>query len=298
MEVTAAQMSGGSSQTSESSSPRTRADNLVASGYVVARRKSTLGSEVTARIVTIFADEGDSVQAGQVVATLDSVLAKSDLETARSRVVANEAAVAAVLADLQDAERIFNRTKILALQGHAAEADLTKAAARVGILRAQLKQADAQFDTARRDAQHSADLLAKYTIYAPFSGIVIQRNAEPGEIIAPTAGSPDSFIRTGICTVVDRNSLEIEVEVNESRIGRVRVGNSVSAVLDAYPEPIPASIIAITPAASREKGTVKVRIAFDRENASILPDMAVKVTFRDQAQSDRGGTLIAPDATR
>jgi HlyD family secretion protein len=255
-----------------------RATSLVASGYVVARRKATIAAEITGKVVEVFADEGNVVEAGQIVARLDSVLAEKDLALARSRADAAEAAVGAVAADLRDAERILRRTETLSQKSFASEADLTKAEAKVGVLRAQLRQSEAQLQTARLDALRSAEVLEKHRVRTPFAGVVIDRSAQPGEMISPL--SVGGFTRTGICTVVDMESIEIEVDVNEAFIGRVRPGGKVSAVLDAYPDwTVPASVIAIVPTANREKATVKVRIGLEHKDPRILPDMAVKVTF-------------------
>jgi len=265
--------------------------SLSASGYVVARRKATVAAEITGKVVETLVEEGMVVQAGQVLARLDNVLATSDLALSESRVVAADAAVNAIAADLRDAERIFNRLETLSQKNFASEADLTKAEARVGVLRAQLAQAKAQLKTARIDVQHNAAVLDKHSIRAPFGGIVIDRSAQPGEMISPLSAG-GSFTRTGICTIVDMDSIEIEVDVNEAFIGRVKAGGSVDAVLEAYPDwTIPAKVIAIVPTANREKATVRVRIAFNEKDPRILPDMAVKVKFHDErtAQSPPSG---------
>jgi HlyD family secretion protein len=251
------------------------AGNLAASGYVVARRKATVAAEITGKVVEIFIDEGMTVTDGQIVARLDSVLAEKDYELAQSRA---EAADAAITADLEDATRIMSRVQTLSQKNFATEADLTKTQARVGVLAAQLRQAQSQFSTAKIDAKRSASVLDKHQIRAPFAGVVIDRSAQPGEMISPM--SVGGFTRTGICTIVDMDSIEIEVDVNEAFIGRVAAGGAVNAVLDAYPDwIIPASVIAIVPTANREKATVKVRIRFVQKDPRILPDMAVKVNF-------------------
>lgn len=254
------------------------AGSLAASGYVVARRKATVAAEITGKVVEVFIDEGMTVNDGQVVARLDSVLAEKDYELARSRVETADAAVAAITADLEDATRIMSRVQTLSQKNFATEADLTKAQARVGVLSAQLRQAKSQFETATIDAKRSGSMLDKHQIRAPFAGVVIDRSAQPGEMISPM--SVGGYTRTGICTIVDMDSIEIEVDVNEAFIGRVVPGGAVSAILDAYPDwTIPASVIAIVPTANREKATVKVRIRFDKKDPRILPDMAVKVNF-------------------
>jgi RND family efflux transporter MFP subunit len=224
------------------------------------------------------------VEAGQVVARLDSMLAETDLTLAGSRAAGAEAAVAAVAADLDDAERILGRIRSLSQKSIASEADLTKAEAKVGILRAQLGQARAQMQTARLDVQRTATVLDKHKIRAPFAGIVVERSAQPGEMISPISAG-GGFTRTGICTVVDMTSIEIEVDVNEAFIGRVRPGGVISAVLDAYPDwTIPAVVIAVVPTANREKATVKVRIGLKQKDPRVLPDMAVKVRFHDEGK--------------
>jgi RND family efflux transporter MFP subunit len=260
------------------------AGNLAASGYVVARRKATVAAEITGKVVEVFIDEGMTVTEGQIVARLDSVLAERDYELARSRVETADAAVAAITADLEDATRIMSRVQTLSQKNFATEADLTKAQARVGVLSAQLRQAQSQFETAKIDAKRSASMLDKHQIRAPFAGVVIDRSAQPGEMISPM--SVGGYTRTGICTIVDMDSIEIEVDVNEAFIGRVVPGGAVNAMLDAYPDwTIPASVIAIVPTANREKATVKVRIRFEKKDPRILPDMAVKVNFLADAKT-------------
>lgn len=265
------------------------AGSLAASGYVVARRKATVAAEITGKVVEVFIDEGMTVTEGQVVARLDSVLAEKDYELARSRVETADAAVAAISADLDDATRIMTRVQTLSQKNFATEADLTKAQARVGVLSAQLRQARSQFETARIDAKRSGSMLDKHQIRAPFAGVIIDRSAQPGEMISPM--SVGGFTRTGICTIVDMDSIEIEVDVNEAFIGRVVAGGAVNAMLDAYPNwTIPASVIAIVPTANREKATVKVRIRFNEKDPRILPDMAVKVNFLRDAKAGSTGS--------
>ena len=267
---------------------RDRGD-LSASGYVVAQRKATVAAEVTGKVVEVFVDEGMSVKEGQVVARLDATLAEKDLELSQSRAEAAEAAIGAITADLQDATRILSRVQTLSQRNFATDADLTKAQARVGVLTAQLKQAQSQFLTAQIDAKRNASVLEKHQIRAPFAGVVVDRSAQPGEMISPL--SVGGFTRTGICTIVDMDSIEVEVDVNEAFIGRVKAGGAVNAVLDAYPDwTIPASVIAIVPTANREKATVRVRIRFDQRDPRILPDMAVKVTFLRDANAGAAAT--------
>jgi RND family efflux transporter MFP subunit len=263
------------------------AGSLIASGYVVARRKATVAAEVTGKVVELLVEEGMVVQAGQVLAKLDDVLPAKDYALAESRVEASNAAVEAIAADLRDADRILGRTQTLSQKNFATEADLTKAQSKADVLRAQLHQAEAQLATSRLDAQRFAAVLGKHQIRAPFAGVVVERSAQPGEMISPLSAG-GGFTRTGICTIVDMDSIEIEVDVNEASIGRLHAGTRVEARLDAYPDwIIPASVIAIVPTANREKATVKVRIGLDAKDERILPDMAVKVTFLEDGAPAR-----------
>jgi HlyD family secretion protein len=265
---------------------------LVASGYVVARRKATVAAEVTAKVVEVLVHEGMMVKKGDVLAQLDSVLPTRDLALARSKADAAAAAIGAVAAELQDAERIMNRNR--RLRQVVSEADLTKSEARVGVLRAQLKQSQAVLDTAKQDAKHAAEVLDQYTVHAPFDGVVVERDAQPGEMISPL--SVGGFTRTGICTLVDMDSIEVDVDVNEAFVGRLHLGMPVSAVPEAYPDwAIPASVIDILPSADREKGTVKVRIGLEKKDPRILVDMSVKVSFEDtSAAIDTSPQLSLP----
>ena len=257
-----------------------RSPGLVASGYVIARRKATVAAQVTGKVVEVLVHEGMTVKKGDVLARLDSVLPERDLAVAHSKADTAQAWIGAVDATLQDAERQLNRDLRLPLGQTVAVAEVTRAEAWAGMLRALLKQAQAAFEATKQDEKHAAEVLDQYTIHAPFDGIVIQTEAQPGEMISPL--SVGGFTRTGICTLVDMNSLEVDVDVNETFIGRVHPGIPVSAVLDAYPDwTIPGSVIDIVPSANREKGTVKVRIALQKKDARILPDMAVKVSFED-----------------
>jgi HlyD family secretion protein len=275
-------------QTPQPATNSKAAGSLAASGYVVARRKATVAAEITGKVVEVFIDEGMMVTEGQIVARLDSVLAEKDFELARSRAESADAAIAAITADLEDATRIMSRVQTLSQKNFATEADLTKAQARVGVLNAQLRQAQSQFETAKIDARRSGSMLDKHKIRAPFAGVVVDRSAQPGEMISPM--SVGGYTRTGICTIVDMDSIEIEVDVNEAFIGRVVAGGAVNAMLDAYPDwTIPASVIAIVPTANREKATVKVRIRFEKKDPRILPDMAVKVNFLADAKT-KGAT--------
>ena len=257
-----------------------RSPGLVASGYVIARRKATVAAQVTGKVVEVLVHEGMMVKKGDVLARLDSVLPERDLAVAHSKADTAEAWIGAVDADLQDAERQMNRDLHLPLGQAVTVAEVTRSQAWAASLRALLKQAQAAFQATKQDEKHAAEVLDQYTIHAPFDGIVVQTEAQPGEMISPL--SVGGFTRTGICTLVDMNSLEVDVDVNESFIGRVHPGTPVSAVLDAYPDwTIPGSVTGIVPEANREKGTVQVRITLEKKDPRVLPGMSVKVSFED-----------------
>lgn len=271
---------------------------LIASGYLVARRKATVAAEIGGKVLEVPVEEGMVVQAGQLLARLDSVLADADALTSQSRVRSAEAALVSLQADLLDADKSLERTRNLQRGQFASEADLSRNQARASSLRGQLRKAEADLETARRIAERDRAFADKYQIRAPFTGIVIERNAQPGEIISPSSAG-GGFTRTGICTIVDMDSIEIEVDVNEAFIARVSPGQQAEAVLDAYPDwKIPASVIAIIPTANREKATVKVRLKLLQKDPRALPDMAVKVTFREVSASKSTGGANAAEPTR
>jgi RND family efflux transporter MFP subunit len=252
-----------------SRSGSTSAGGLVASGYVVARRMATVAAEVTGRVLEVRVEEGQVVRRGQILAVLEPTLARAEFSSATARTASAEA-------DYAEARRVLTRTQELAARGYASNAALTAAQSRAA-------QAEAQRNSARSDAQRAAAQLARYEIRAPFSGVVVNKSAQPGEIISPMSAG-GGFTRTGICTIVDMESLEIEVDVSEAFISRVEAGQRVEAILEAYPDVMfPAHVIATIPAASRDRATVRVRIGFDALDPRILPEMAINVTFMDGA---------------
>jgi len=252
---------------------------LNASGYITARRIATVSSEITGRVVEVAIEEGSVVEQGQMVARLDDTLAKVDLDLSKAKVRSAEALINSTQADLDEAERVLARTQELVKTGNASQATLTKAQANVDGLSSILDQAIAGRDVAKLEVARQQETLDRYTIRAPFAGVVVDKNAQPGEMISPISAG-GGYTRTGICTIVDMDSLEIEVDVSENYINRVFAGQEVVATLDSYPDwDIPASVIAVVPTANRDKATVKVRIALGVKDPRILPDMGVKVAF-------------------
>lgn len=253
---------------------------LNASGYVVARRVATVASKVTGQIVDVRIEEGMSVDAGDVLATLDDTTARAELALAESRLETARRQAAEFRVRLDESERTRMRLEDLRGRALASEAELDAATADVAALRARLAVVESEVASATNAVALSRRGVDDTVIRAPFAGVVVSKNAQPGETISPM--SSGGFTRTGIATIVDMSSLEIEVDVNEAYINRVEPGQHVEAVLDAYPDwRIPGSVTSIVPTADRQKATVKVRIGFDELDPRILPEMGVQVWFRE-----------------
>ena len=276
---------------------------LDASGYVVARRQTTVSSKVTGKVEEVLIEEGMRVEQDQIVALLDDATEQAQLSLARAQVDSARAALAETEAQLRNARVERNRLQDLAARDLASESSLDAAVARYDELAARLETGHENVAVAERSVELSIDALSNMTIRAPFAGMVVSKNAQPGEMISPVSAG-GGFTRTGICTIIDTDSLEIEVDVNEAYIQRVKAGQRVSATLDAYPDwRIPAEVIAIVPTADRQKATVRVRIGFLERDERILRDMGVKVAFLgaevpEVAGEQPAGVLIAGEALR
>ncbi|MCU0302521.1 MAG: efflux RND transporter periplasmic adaptor subunit [Thermoanaerobaculales bacterium] len=261
---------------------------LNASGYVEPRRRATVAAKITGRVTEVLVDEGMPVEEGQVLARLDDADARRRTDATRAARDVAAAALAEIEVNLADADRRLRRTTELRAQGVASEQDLDTATAAADALRAQLAVARRNLDAADAELAVAVQDLENYTIRAPFAGIAVSKEAQPGEMVAPVFAGGG-----GISTIVDMTSLEIEVDVNESYIARVAPGQPAEAILDAYPGwRIPATVRTVIPTADRQKATVKVRLTFDELDPRILPDMGVKVAFRETG----GGTEQAPRA--
>jgi HlyD family secretion protein len=267
---------------------------LNASGYVTARRRATVSSKVTGRVVDVLVEEGKPVRRGQVLARLDATTAERYLALAEAELQATRKAVAENGVRLEQARLTLKRMEQLRTEGIANQADLDAGRSEVGALEARLALSQEQVRVSERQVAVRQNDVADTTIVAPFDGIAISKDAQPGEMISPVSAG-GGFTRTGICTVVDMASLEIEVDVNESYIHRVTPSQRVEATLDAYPEwRIPAKVITMVPTADRQKATVLVRIAFDKLDPRILPDMGVKVAFFGAEAAAPATAPVAP----
>ncbi|HRI86748.1 MAG TPA: efflux RND transporter periplasmic adaptor subunit [Candidatus Hydrogenedentes bacterium] len=259
---------------------------LNSSGYVTARREATVSSKVTGKVIEVNVEEGMKVEEGQVLSRIDASNVERSLELAKAQVVSASEALNETRANLDLAERDLRRAIDLTSQEVMTESELDRAKANVNSLQARLERQEADVGVAQREVELWEQQLDDTIIRAPFAGIVTAKNAQPGEMISlMSAGG--GFTRTGICTIVDMSSLEIEVDVSESYINRVAAGQPVTATLDSYPDwKIPAKVIAIIPTADRQKATVKVRVGFDALDPRILPDMSVKVAFLSNEESE------------
>ena len=273
----------------------TQASVLNASGYVTARRRATVSSKVTGKVIEVNVEEGMEVRQGQVLARLDDSTLQSALRFYRAQLEAAKRQIPESEVRLEQARVMLRRQEQLRKEGLNTPNDIDNAKAEVDSLVARIASAHEDVKVAESQIAMQQTALDDMVIRAPFSGVAITKDAQAGEMVSPVSAG-GGFTRTGISTIVDMKSLEIEVDVNESYINRVKTGQPVTAVLDAYPDwQIPAHVIAVVPTADRQKATVLVRIGFQQLDPRILPDMGVKVTFLREA--DAGATPVAQAVT-
>jgi len=271
---------------------------LNASGYVTARREATISSKVTGKVMEVLVEEGMRVEAGEILARLDSANVEKNLALTEAQLQSARTALLETEANLVQAQRELRRLQGLAAEHSASQIELDRAETDVKSLQARLDRQKADVAVKEREVALWKQELDDTIIRAPFAGIVTSKNAQPGEMISPISAG-GGFTRTGICTIVDMSSLEIEVDVSESYINRVHADQPVEATLDSYPQwRIPAKVIAIIPTADRQKATVKVRVGFKELDPRILPDMSVKVAFQAAGEADAAqvAEIIVPDA--
>jgi HlyD family secretion protein len=263
-----------------------QASVLNASGYVTARRRATVSSKVTGKVIEVNVEEGMAVREGQVLARLDDATLQAALRLYRAQLEAAKRQIPESEVRLAQARVMLRRQEELRKEGLNTPNDIDNAKAEVDSLIARIASAQEQVNVAESQIAMQQTAIEDTVIRAPFSGVAISKDAQAGEMVSPVSAG-GGFTRTGICTIVDMKSLEIEVDVNESYINRVRTAQPVSAVLDAYPDwQIPANVITLVPTADRQKATVLVRIGFQKLDPRILPDMGVKVTFLREAEAN------------
>jgi RND family efflux transporter MFP subunit len=275
---------------------------LNASGYVTPRRRATIAAKITGRVTGVFFDEGTHVRQGQLLATLDDSDVKRALDSAKADRDSAQAAIADYQVQLKNAKIQLGRAEQLQKAGVQTQENLDNASMAADSLTAKIalaKQQVAGTDARISEAQQAVD---NTVIRAPFDGIVVSKDAQVGEMVSPVSAG-GGFTRTGIATIVDMNSNEIEVDVNESYIARVLPNQPVTATLDAYPDwQIPCKVRTVIPTADRQKATVKVRISFLKLDPKILPDMGVKVAFLSEEQPKANGpepmTYVPKSAVR
>lgn len=277
---------------------------LDATGYVTARREATVSAQMTGKVTEVLFDEGDRVKEGQVIARLDDTAQKAALAQAQAQLQSARALLTEDEAQLAQNVRDRARNEDLVKRNLVSQQALEQARTQVDTQSALVESQRRQIELAQANVRSAQVQLDYCTVRAPFSGVVIAKAAQVGEIVSPLSAG-GGFTRTGIGTLVDMDSLEIEVDVNEAYINRVEPGQPVESVLNAYPDwRIPSHVIAIIPTADRSKATVKVRIGFDVKDARIVPDMGVRVSFEEKvaagavAQQRPRGVLVPAGALR
>ena len=261
---------------------------LDATGYVVARRQATVSAKTTGKVLEVHIEEGMTVTSGQLLAVLDASIPNARLALSESQLDSARAALDEIRVSIRQAALDLVRTKELAERNLASQADLDRDRLALAGLQARLQRSESDIVVAERSLAVQRRELDDMEIRAPFGGVVIAKAAQPGEMISPISAG-GGFTRTGICTIVDMDSLEVEVDVNEAYINRVHPGQPVAVTLNAYPDfAIAAAVIATIPAADRNKATVRVRIGFAERDPRILPDMGVRVAFLDEEDESVG----------
>jgi len=252
---------------------------LDATGYVTARRQATVSAKITGKVSELLIEEGQRVEEGQVLARLEPIDAEAQRSLSQSQLAAARSEVARAQVQLAMAEKTLRRQREMRTRNLVAQASLDQAESERDALRVAVTSATRNVQVAA-DGLTLSDIGVDNTVVrAPFAGVIVAKAAQEGEIVSPISGG-GGFTRTGIGTLVDMDSLEVQVDVNEAYIGRVQPRMPVEAVLNAYPEwKIPAEVIAIVPTADRGKATVKVRIALLEKDPRIVPEMGVKVSF-------------------
>ena len=274
---------------------------LDATGYVVARRMATVSAKITGKVREVLIEEGQRVEAGDVMARLDPVDADAQRNLSASQLEAAQSQIVGTQAQLKEAEANAARLGALVAQKLVSRAQFEQAVAQRDALRAQVATAQRNAQVARNSLAIASNGVDNTIVRAPFAGIIIAKSAQPGEIVSPLSAG-GGFTRTGIGTIVDMDSLEVEVEVGEAFIGRVKPGMRTETVLNAYQDwKIPGKVIAIIPAADRGKATVKVRVGLDAKDPRIVPDMGARVGFLDDARpaaqpNAKPGVLAPADA--
>ncbi len=267
---------------------------LDASGYVVARRQATVSAKVTGKVREVLIEEGMRVEQGQILATLEANDQQADFNLRQAQLASARSQLAETEAGLRQANADYARQQELNARKLTSIAQLDAARAQAESLGARLVSQRRQVDVSVRAVEMSQVSLDDTVIRAPFAGVVIAKAAQPGEMISPISAG-GGFTRTGIGTIVDMESLEVEVDVNEAFIGRVSAAMPVEATLNAYPDwRIRGEVIAVIPAADRTKATVRVRVALLEKDVRIVPEMGVRVAFLEARETAASASTAVP----
>ncbi len=278
---------------------------LDASGYVVARRQATVAAKITGKVTEVLIEEGRHVKAGDVIGRLDDTNIRAGYDQATAQLHYAQANLAQVKVQLGNAERNYKRVQGLVAEHYVSESDLDTARTNYDNLTAQLATAQSNVKVSQEGVQVAQRNLDDTVVRAPFDGVVTTKDAQPGEMVSPISAG-GGFTRTGMGTIVDMDSLEVEVDVNESFINRVHSDQPATVRLNAYTDwEIPAYVIAVIPTADRSKATVKVRVGFKVKDPRILPEMGARVAFLSEAAPEtagapppKPGVLVPPEAVQ
>jgi len=267
---------------------------LNASGYVVARRQATVSSKVTGKVAEVLIEEGMVVKQGQLLAQLDDTTTRPVYDLAQRQLESAQRKLEEVQVRLAEAQRTLKRNEGLLKDKLVSESQVDTAQSEVAATQARLDSLKSDVRVAEGQLRVRGQDLEDLRVLAPFDGVVVSKDAQPGEMVSPISAG-GGFTRTGIATIVDMDSREIEVDVNESFINRVKAAQQTEALLDAYPDwNIPSHVINIVPTADRQKATVRVRIGFDELDPRILPDMGVKVSFLEDSKTPAATASARP----
>ena len=270
------------------------ASTLDASGYVVARRQATVSAKITGKVTTVLIEEGQRVETGQIVARLDDTNARAQLLQAEALLAQQRAALAAATVALRDAEPGYERNREQFRRGFVSAQQLDAVKTAFDSTSASVDVAARAVEVAAANVTLAQRALDDTVVHAPFAGIVTVKAAQEGEMVSPMSAG-GGFTRTGIGTIVDMDSIEVEVDVSENFINRVQAGGRVAITLNAYPEDrVGGHVIAIIPTADRAKATVKVRVGFDARDARVLPEMGARVAFLAPETARARGDEVDP----
>ncbi len=271
---------------------------LNASGYVVAQRKAAIASKATGRLVSLSVEEGSRVKKGDIVARLESEDVVAARQQAAENLNAAKAALEQAKAELHDATLEYQRSRELVAKGFISRTDFDTAEARYRKAVAGAESAEASIK-ANKAALQGATASVEYTlIRAPFDAVVLTKDADIGDMVTPFGAASNA--KAAVVTIADMGSLQVEVDVSESNIEKVKKGQPCEIQLDAFPEVRFRGVVhMIVPTADRTKATVLVKVAFVDKDDRILPEMSAKVAFLERpvaADEERPRTAISPSA--